>query len=155
MSEQEAAAQRELWPPVKSPTLSRWAGLGYGQMRIGQNFLLMAQHDKADGIAHVLAPMVRRLSPTISELLLSVLRVPVLTGSSFHLMLCSADDTTCTTLCCCHRGSRSLLHSRAACALGHFTRPDVERYDGGRTDCYGHDANLWNNGDDARPWYIR
>ena len=60
MSDQEAEAQRELWPPVKSPALSRWAGLGYGQMQIGQNFLEMAQYNKPGPMARVLAPMVRR-----------------------------------------------------------------------------------------------
>ena len=59
MSDQEAEAQQELWPPVKSPSMSRWAGLGYSQMQIGQNFLLMAQYDKPSGMARVLAPMVR------------------------------------------------------------------------------------------------
>ena len=34
VSQEEAEAQMERWPPVKSPTLSRWAGLGYGQAQV-------------------------------------------------------------------------------------------------------------------------
>ena len=45
------------YPPVKSPRLSRWAGLGYGQAQIGENFLLMAQYDKPGPMRHVLAPV--------------------------------------------------------------------------------------------------
>jgi hypothetical protein len=52
-----AEQQMERWPPVKSPVLSRWAGLGYGQMQIGQNFLLMAQYDTPRAMASVLSPM--------------------------------------------------------------------------------------------------
>ena len=57
LSDEEVRAQTERWPPVRSPTLSRWAGLGYGQMQIGENFLLMAQYDKPAAMAHVLSPM--------------------------------------------------------------------------------------------------
>lgn len=46
------------YPPVKSPALSRWAGLGYGQGQVGENFLLMAQYDKPGPMRRVLGPMV-------------------------------------------------------------------------------------------------
>jgi hypothetical protein len=52
------------YPPVKSPFLSRWAGLGYGQGQIGENFLLMAQYDKPGAMRSVLAPM---LSPGVAR----------------------------------------------------------------------------------------
>ena len=45
------------YPPVKSPRLSRWAGLAYGQAQIGENLLLMAQYDKPGAMQRVLAPV--------------------------------------------------------------------------------------------------
>ena len=63
VSPAEAAAeaahelQLEQYPPVRSPWLSRWAGLGYGQGQIGSNFLMMAQYDKPEHMRRTLAPM--------------------------------------------------------------------------------------------------
>merc|ERR1711939_328775 len=56
----EEQHQRDLkrYPPVRTPWLSRWAGLGYGQGQLGTTLLLMARHDKPDGMQRVLAPMV-------------------------------------------------------------------------------------------------
>ncbi len=54
MEEREDFAR---YPPVKCPRLSRWAGLGYGQAQIGENFLLMAQYDKPGAMRRVLAPV--------------------------------------------------------------------------------------------------